>query len=102
DREGRVVDRGAIGDYHQDAALLGAAAQPLMRPDQRLAVDVFLQDALAQHQSEIASGAPPGGVGRFVDDVAQIVEPPRVLRFAGSDPALARLPALPGAGGKPE
>jgi hypothetical protein len=45
-----------------------------MRPDQRLAVDVLLEDALAQHQPEAAPGAPPGRVGRFVVDVAQIVE----------------------------
>src|SRR3984957_5294644 len=66
-----------------------------MRPDQRLAVDVLLEDALAQHQPEAAPGAPPRGVGRFIDDVAQIVEPPRVGRLAGGYPALARLPALP-------
>src|SRR6202011_6280747 len=75
---------------------------PLMRPDQCLAVDVLLQDALAQHQAEIAPGAPPGGVGRLVDDVAQIVEPPGIGRLAGGNPALARLPALPGAGGEAE
>src|SRR5437868_15455686 len=69
-----------------------------MRPDQRLAVDILLEDALAQHQPEAAPGAPPGGIRRFVDDMAQIVEPPRVRRLAGGDPALARLPALPGAG----
>src|SRR5439155_18180448 len=69
---------------------------------ERLAVDVLLGDALAQHQPEAAPGAPPGGVGRLVDDVAQVVEPPRVGRLAGGDPALARLPALPGAGGEAE
>jgi hypothetical protein len=30
DREGRVVDRGAVGDHHQDAALLGPAEQALV------------------------------------------------------------------------
>src|SRR5262249_62000743 len=73
-----------------------------MRPAQGLAVDILLQDALAQHQPEIAPGTPPRGVGRLVDDVAQIVEASRVRRFARSDPALARLPALPGAGRKTE
>ena len=73
-----------------------------MRPDQGLAVDVLLEDALAQHQPEAAPGSPPRRVGRFVDDVAQIVEPARVGRLAGGDPALARLPALPGAGREAE
>src|SRR5580693_1313867 len=73
-----------------------------MRPDQGLTVDVLLEDAFAQHQSEAAPGAPPGGVGRFVDDVAKIVEPPRVGRLAGGNPALARLPALPRARRKAE
>src|SRR5881275_1428306 len=56
----------------------------------------LLQDALAQHQPEIAPSAAPGGVGRLVDDVAQIVEPAGIRRLAGGDPALARLAALPG------
>src|SRR6266481_5156790 len=73
-----------------------------MRPDQRLAVDILFENALAQHQPEIAPRPPPGRVGRLVDDVAQIVEPARVGRLAGGDPALARLPALPGAGGEAE
>src|ERR1700738_865874 len=73
-----------------------------MRPDQRLAVDVLLEDALAQHQPGAAPGAPPRGVGWFIDDVAQIVEPPRVGRLAGGYPALARLPALPRARRKAE
>jgi hypothetical protein len=66
DREGRVVDRRAVGNDHQDAALLGALQQPVVRPGERLAVDILLQDALAQHQPEAAPGAPPRRVGRFV------------------------------------
>src|SRR3546814_20586915 len=69
-----VVDRRAVGDHHQDAALLGARDQAAVRPQQRLAVDVLLQDALAQHQAEVLAGAPPGRVGGLVDDVAQVVE----------------------------
>src|SRR5256885_14909858 len=102
DRESRIINRGAVGDDHKDATLLAALAQPVVRPDQRLAVDVLLEDALAQHQPEAAPGAAPGGVGGFVDDVAQIVEAPRVGRLAGGDPALARLPAFPGACRKAE
>jgi hypothetical protein len=59
DRECRIVDRRAVGDHHQDAALLGAGAQAFVRPDQRLAVDVLLEDALAQHQPEATPRAPP-------------------------------------------
>ena len=52
--------------------------QPLVRPVERLAVDVLLEQALAHHQAEILARAPPGRVGRLVDDVAQIVEPARI------------------------
>jgi hypothetical protein len=45
-----------------------------VRPEQRLAVDVFLQQALAHHQAEVAARAAPGLVGLLVDDVAQVVE----------------------------
>src|SRR3546814_13006530 len=94
-REGRVVDRRAVGDHHQDAALLGARDQAAVRPQQRLAVDVLLQDALAQHQAEVLAGAPPGRVGGLVDDVAQVVEAAGIGRLAGADPALAPLDTLP-------
>src|SRR5262249_8064223 len=73
-----------------------------MRPDQRLAVDVLLEDALAQHQPEIAPRAPPPRVGGFVDDVPEIVEAARIGRVAGRDPTFAGLPALPRAGRKAE
>ena len=102
DRQRRIVDRRAVGDHHQDAALLGPAEQAVMRPQQRLAVDVLLEDALAQHQAEVLAGAPPRRVGRLVDDVAQIVEPAGIGRLAGGDPALARLAALPRPRGEAE
>src|SRR6266481_9537792 len=73
-----------------------------MRPEERLAVDILLEDALAQHQAEAAPRPPPRRVGRLVDDVAEIVEPAGIGRLAGGDPALARLAALPGAGGEAE
>jgi hypothetical protein len=59
DRQGRVIDRRAVRDHHQDLALFGPAEQAVVRPDQRLAVDVLLQQAFAHHQAEIALGAPP-------------------------------------------
>ena len=102
DRERRIVDRRAVGDHHQDLALLGARQQPLMRPVERLAVDVLLEQALAHHQAEILARAPPRRVGRLVDDVAQIVEAAGIGRLAGGEPLLARLPALPGARGEAE
>ena len=73
-RKGRIVDRRAVRDHHQDAALLGPAEQALVRPVERLAVDVLLEQALAHHQAEILARAAPGRVGGLVDDVAQIVE----------------------------
>ena len=63
-----------------------------MRPEQRLAVDVFLEQAFAHHQAEIAARAAPGLVGLLVDDVAQIVEPPGLRRLAIGEPCLAALP----------
>src|SRR6185369_10784228 len=97
DREGGIVDRRAVRNHHQDLALFGTAKQPLVRPVQRLAVDVFLQQPLAHHQPEIFPRTTPWGVGGFVDDVAEVVEPAGIGRLAGSEPRLARLPALPGA-----
>src|SRR5262249_52147054 len=89
DREGRIVDRRAVRDDHQDAPLLGPAEETIMRPEQRLAVDVLLEDALAQHEAEAAPRPPPRRVGRLIDDVAKIVEAAGIGRFAGGDPALA-------------
>ena len=73
-----------------------------MRPVERLAVDVLLEQALAHHQAEILARAPPRRIGGLVDDVAQVVEPAGIGRLAGREPGLARLPALPGARGEAE
>src|ERR1051326_2977137 len=73
-----------------------------MCPGEGLAVDILLQDPFAQHQPEITSGAAPRRIRRLVNDVPQVIEAARVGRLAGGDPALARLPALPGAGRKAE
>ena len=99
-REGGIVHRRAVGNHHQDAPLLGAGEQALVRPIHRLAVNILLQQALAHHQPEVAARAPPWRVGRLVDDVAQVVEAPRRLRLARLQPRLAGLAALPGAGGE--
>src|SRR5262249_3007782 len=100
DGERGIVDRGAIRDHHEDAALLGARQHPPVRPVERLAVDVLLEQPLAHHQPEVLACPPPGRVGRLVDDVAQVIETARIGRLAGGEPGFARLPALPGAGGK--
>ena len=80
----------------------GRASSRLMRPGERLAVDILLEQAFAHHQPEIAPRPPPRRVGRFVDDVAEIVEPAGEGRLAGIEPLLAGMPALPGAGGEAE
>src|SRR6516225_5262577 len=102
DRQRRIVDQRAVRNHHQDLALLLAAEKALVRPVQRFAVDVFLQEALAHHQAQLLACPPPWRVGRFVDDVAKIVEPAGIGRLAGRKPGLARLPALPGAGRETE
>ena len=91
-----VIDRRAVRDHHQDTPLLRAAEQAAMRPGQRLAVDVLLQQPLAHHQREVAACTAPGRVGGFVDDVAKIVQTAWRWRFAIGQPLLARLPAFPG------
>jgi len=101
-RQRRIVDRRAVRNDHQDAAILGSGEQARVRPEQRLAVDVFLQQTLAHHQAEVAPGATPGGVRRLVDDVPQIIEPARVRRLAGPDPVLARQSAFPRLGREPQ
>src|SRR5581483_9560984 len=80
----------------------GARRKVLVRPVERLAVDVLLEQTLAHHQAEILARPAPRRVGRLVDDVAQIVEAAGIGRLAGGEPLLARLPALPGAGGEAE
>src|SRR3954454_23509731 len=66
-----------------------------MRPVERLAVDVFLEQGFAHHQAEILARAAPRRIRRFVDDVPEIVEPSRRGGFASLQPRLARLPAFP-------
>ena len=102
DRQRGIVDRRTVGDHHQNLALLGPAEQALVRPVQRLAVDVLLQQTLAHHQAEVLARTAPGGIRRLVDDVAEIVEAAGIGRLAGGKPRLTRLSALPGARGEAE
>uniref|UniRef100_A0A0N5A5N4 LigA n=1 Tax=Parastrongyloides trichosuri TaxID=131310 RepID=A0A0N5A5N4_PARTI len=99
-RLGRIIDRRAVRDDHHDLPRLGPGQQAVVRPFQRLAVDVFLQQALAHHQAQVLLGPAPRRIGALVDDVAQVVQAARIGRLAGADPGLARLAALPGAGGE--
>src|SRR5262249_33477521 len=46
DRQRGIIDRRAVRDHHQDAPLLGTRQEALVRPVQRLAVDVLLEQAL--------------------------------------------------------
>ena len=97
-----VVDRRAVRDHHQNAAALRPGQKAPVRPGQRLAVDVLLEQPLAHHQRQRALGPAPGRVRRLVDDVAQVVEAAGGGRLAGGEPGLACLAALPGLGGEAE
>src|SRR5690606_38177266 len=85
----------AVADHHQDAPLLGTVDDALVRPHQRLAVDILLEQPLAHHQPQRLARAAIGLVGGFVDDVAKIVETAGVRGAARGEPILAALPALP-------
>src|SRR5581483_1289333 len=102
DRQRGIIDRRTVRDHHQDLALLRPREQALVRPVQRLAVDILLEQPFAHHQAKILARTPPGRIRRLVDDVTQIVQPSRIRRLAGGKPGFARLPALPGAGGEAE
>ena len=97
DRQRRIVDRRAVGDHHQDTAILGARDQAVVRPEQRFAVDIFLEQPFTHHQPEVALGVAPRLVGLFVDDVAQVIEPPGHCGPPRRQPILTRLSAFPGA-----
>ena len=100
DRQGAVVHGCAVGNHHQYAAVFGAGDQAVMRPEQSLSVDIFFQQPFAHHQAQIALGMPPWLIGFFVDDMAQVVEAAGHGLASGGEPVLARLPALPRAGGE--
>src|SRR3546814_15344333 len=68
-----------------------------MRPEERLAIDVFLEQPFAHHQAEIASRPTPGFVSLLVDDMAQVIQPARMGRAACGQPVFPRLSPFPGA-----
>src|SRR3546814_9864094 len=67
-----------------------------MRPEERLAIDVFLEQPFAHHQAEIASRPTPGFVSLLVDDMAQVIQPARMGRAACGQPVFPRLSPFPG------
>ncbi len=101
-RQRRVVHRRAVRDHHEDFALLRAGEHPAMRPFQRLAVDILLQQAFLHHQAQIGPRPTHRRIGALVDDVAQVVEATRALRAAIGEPFLTALTAFPGACGEAE
>ena len=72
----RVIDGQTVGNDHQQLALLGASHDAIVRPDERLAVDILLQQVLSHHQAKIALRPAPGVIGALVDDVAKVVQAP--------------------------
>jgi aerobic carbon-monoxide dehydrogenase large subunit len=58
-RQGGIVHRRAIRNHHHDLARLWPCHHAAMRPFQRLAVDIFLEQALFHHQPQIGARAPP-------------------------------------------
>src|SRR3546814_10076350 len=80
DGQGGIVDWRTVTDDHHYAAILGPADQAVMRPEERLAIDVFLEQPFAHHQAEIASRPTPGFVSLLVDDMAQVIQPARMGR----------------------
>src|SRR4029450_2350623 len=102
DRERGIVDRRPVGNHHQDAPLLWPGEQAVVRPGERLAVNILLKQAFAHHQPEIAPRTPPRCIGRLVDYVTEVVEPPRDRRLERIQALLSRMPALPGGGGEGE
>ena len=66
-----------------------------MRPIERLAVDVFLEQTLAHHEPEMFARPPPRRIRRFIDDVAKIVEAAGRCWLIRLQPGFPRLTALP-------
>ena len=61
-----------------------AADGPTSRPHRRY----FPSKSFTQHQARDLRAA-PGGVGGFVDNMPEVIETPRVRRFARGDPLFA-------------
>ena len=99
---GRVVDRGAVGNDHQDFAFFGSARDAVISPDEGFAVDIFLKQPFLEHQAEIFAAAAHGRLRGFINDVTDVIEPAGIFGAAALLPEIAGLAAFPGAGGKAE
>jgi hypothetical protein len=90
-RERAVVDRGAVGDHHQDAALLGPAqalcAQRMASPSM-----FSLSSPSRSIRPRLGRERRQGAVGGLVDDVPEIVEPAGIAGLAGPEPGFAAWP----------
>ena len=82
--------------------MFSAGKKTVMRPEQGLAVNIFLKQAFAHHQPQILARAPPRRICRFVDDMTQIIEASWARRLASFDPVFTAEAALPGFGCEPE
>src|SRR5208282_4905561 len=85
-----------------DFPLLRSRQQTMKGPVEGLAVDIFLEQPLSHHQSEVFPCSAPRGIGGFVDNMAQVVESTGIDGLAGLEPGFARLAALPGASSESE
>src|SRR3546814_11854324 len=79
-----------ISDWSSDVC----SSDLVVRPHQRFAVDILLQQPLAHHQPQRTARAAIGLVGGLVDDMAQVVEAAGARRTPGGEPVLAALSAL--------
>ena len=95
-----IVDWRPVRNHHQYLALFRAAEQSVMCPEQRFAVDIFLQKPLTHHQAEILPRPAPWSIRRLVNDVAQVIQAPRASRLVRLDPVLPGQAAFPGLGCK--
>src|SRR4051812_20575549 len=101
-RRGRIINRRAIRNHHQDASFLGPRNQSVVRPEQSLAVDILLEKPLAHHEAEVTARVAIGFVRALVDDVPQVIEPAGARRAPCCEPRLSALPAFPAPSGKAE
>ena len=74
-------------------------AAAVVGPDQGFA-SMFFQQAFTHHETEITPCPPPGLIGGFVNDVAQIIKTARISRLSSAQPFFTGLAPLPGLGGE--
>ena len=90
-----IVHGRAIGNHHHYAALFWPCHESAVRPFQRFAVNIFLQKTFAHHQAKITLGAAPRHIGRFINDMAYVIQAARRGRLSVCEPILEAAPAFP-------